>query len=359
MVKISKVMIETNFEIRKVYTYTADLVMKNQDLTDPSVTGYSDLLVASLFKSVNTISQKATIIESSVKSSDLNTLKTINTDNKLNLRLGLVNKTFTLQESLNLVSSNLLPIARVPASFLSDNSGVIFILGNAETISDHLSAISGEIDAYFNSLQTESIALALIFGVVGLGVLFLAGSIGLTALSLKIIRKELLLSLGFERDDCKYLRDRLDQLKKLVTLASERLNNKGEITMDTFQDQSERFMTQQIQVSASTKKRKHKGIIYTKLWILAIRRCLLFTITTLISVLLLRLFSTSSSLIIGQHGGLIKLAELGLILSRKISSVKAFAMLKYLDIAGKQVESMLLASMNDTRYSGNRYRNPR
>ena len=27
--------------------------------------------------------------------------------------------------------------------------------------------------------------------------------------------------------------------------------------------------------------------------------------------------------------------------------------------SGKQVESMLLASMNDTRYSGNRYRNPR
>lgn len=356
MIKFSKLMIETNLEVRKVYSYTANLLMLNEGLIEPSslpVSNYGSLLVNSLFTSVDTISVMTSNIETAVKSESLVSLLTISGDNRLNLKLGEVSKSFTLQESLNLISSNILSLGKVPAAYLSTDSGVLFILANAEVISERLAAVSIEIEAYFKTLKNDVVALILTLAAVGLSVLFFAASVGFTALSLRVIRKELALSLGFELEDCVALRNRLDQIRKQVNLASERLNQQNGVSMSTFDDMAEKIQSQNAKSNLTKRRRKYKGSIYSKIWGYVIRSLLVFTLVSLIVVGLIDLFSTASVLLLNHHQGFITVSDVSITLSKQLSAVKSYTLSKYLNIKGKDTSPLLQASLRESRYAGN------
>lgn len=356
MIKFSKLMIETNLEVRKVYSYTANLLMLNEGLIEPSslpVSNYGSLLVNSLFTSVDTISVMTSNIETAVKSESLVSLLTISGDNRLNLKLGEVSKSFTLQESLNLISSNILSLGKVPAAYLSTDSGVLFILANAEVISERLAAVSIEIEAYFKTLKNDVVALILTLAAVGLSVLFFAASVGFTALSLRVIRKELVLSLGFELEDCVALRNRLDQIRKQVNLASERLNQQNGVSMSTFDDMAEKIQSQNAKSNLTKRRRKYKGSIYSKIWGYVIRSLLVFTLVSLIVVGLIDLFSTASVLLLNHHQGFITVSDVSITLSKQLSAVKSYTLSKYLNIKGKDTSPLLQASLRESRYAGN------
>ena len=337
----SKSVIETNLATQRVFSTTSTLVLANSGVLTGGqqvIKDYPSKVVEVILGSIQAIASKAVEIEAAVKSYGLNeVIAGLSATSKLTLRVGGEQKAFSVQESLNLIDSNLQPLQGAWQDYTLEEAGPQFVLQNLENaVQLGLIALSSQVTAYIGRLQStasdEAFAFMCATAGVGLTVLLAAG--WMVAKNWEAIRKEINYSYGFSLDDCSNLREGLEQIRKILTLASDRMGT----SPDSSSHQSVRILEDEAKPAAGNqnadkagleiKRRKRKGSLLQRTLVNIALNSVFVLLVLGASCGLVYRFASNYGLLVDQNAAFNAIVRVALEQSSRLNLAKVFVLNK-------------------------------
>lgn len=212
--------------LNKIYGSTANLLLANT--AHMSLQVYESNRELALMKSgMDELGNINIVLDSIIKDSQLTSKIPVLADtNLISLNFsGGITKTFRLLESLNLVSSNILPFA-IPGDIQPSNTNSQFLLVNPmNKLLSELSRTNTEVQTYasavFSDVKLMTLLTSLVSVAVGLVAFVL--SVFTTSKSYALLEEQTTIAYGFNGEDCALLRDNCEQILGVVTEARDRI----------------------------------------------------------------------------------------------------------------------------------------
>lgn len=312
---------------------TADLVLYNSGVFDNSslvIADYGPTVVNVILGSINTLSSKAVEIEGSFKDLAISgQIRGMAANSKISLKVGEENKNFTLQESMNLVNSYLLPLQQSWQDYKLTESGPTFVLANLENnvqlglvnASIQVRDLLADIEA---DAKSQSLIFYLILGAAALVALFT--SVWLVLRNWARIEREISLSYGFWIEECITLREGLEHIRLLMVAATDRNRTNETLSIGSASkpdDEAKIIQAGDASVEELKHRKQRGSLARLALQNIALNSAVILAVLGLSCGLVYR-FSSNYGVLVDQNVAFNKMIKIGLDQSSRINLVKVF-----------------------------------
>lgn len=318
---------------QRVFSTTSNLVLLNSGVLDKSALLLSDYganTVNVVLGTISTLASKALEIESDLKSLGIaGKVKGMAASDKISVKIANDTKSFTLQDSLTLVNSHLLPLGSSWDKYILGESGPEFVLSNLEnSIQLGLITSSNQVNDLMVDIKTEATDQAFIFYLVISGCALVTLILGNWSIlkNWSKIEKELFLSYGFSMDDCSNLREGLEQIMSLLVAAGDRVKTSDTVSLSSAsrrEDEVRASFNVEKQADDIKRRKKRGSLARQTLANMGYTSAFIVLILAVSCGLVFR-FASNYSDIVDQNIAFGKMVKISFEMSSRISLVKVF-----------------------------------
>ena len=217
--------------LNKIYASNANLLLAN---TGNAALSSEEIFreLAVLRSGMDELGTTNIILDAIIKDTLLgNHVETLSDTSLISLNFSTgVTKSFRLLESLNLISSNILPFSS-PSDIQSNNTNSQFLLTNPPNkLTSQLTTTNTQVQTYaskvFSSLKLTTLLTSLISVFVGLLAFFLSALT--THKAYGLLEEQTTIAYGFNGEDCALLRDNCEQILGVVAEARDRIAKRND-----------------------------------------------------------------------------------------------------------------------------------
>jgi hypothetical protein len=305
---LSSVSMTAKLQCQRIFGAVSSLVLLNSgafDSTKIDTEIYGSELLKGIKMWMGTLAEVNIEMESLAKEWDLaNRVKSFSNSGRVRLKFSQGYKKFRVQEALNLLGSNLLPLEKIEDFKMTENNPR-FILENTQNDLDvRLESVGEELLDLVSELhkKIDGISMWLKVSTSILWFVMILGNIVSSIKTNKQLEKELLVSYGFPLDDCKTLRDNYEQIRVIVQQALDRSSRGVEGTITEVEDSQKQSLEDRAREGFLMRShvRRPRGSVKGFLWPRIIVQSLYITVMSGITLLCLTQLSPPTKRVFDQ-----------------------------------------------------------